>query len=155
MSTDNRTNAYKMELDYALREMLASQVDVGDERGSHGAVSEKTHSEFERAVMTMRRRLLPYAQEPAVKDIWKEEQLEAIPYYCHRVRTVQSGVGHLGMKGSDDTVVEHADIARLNHWCDVMVRIYSKLGFTPEAEHTQQEARGEYSDILENAPESD
>lgn len=155
MSTDNRTNAYKMELDYTLREMLASQVDVLDERGWHGAVSEQTHSEFERTVMTMRRRLLPYAQEPAVKEIWKEEQLEAIPYYCHRVRTVQRGVGHSGIKREDETVVEHADIARLNHWCDVMVRIYSKLGFTPEAEHTQQEARGEYSDILENAPESD
>jgi len=155
MSNENRTNAYKLELDYALREMLASQVDVADERVSHAALSEETQAHFERSVMTMRRRLMPYAREQAVREIWEAASLEAIPYYCHRVRVVQNGVGHFGIKPKDETVVEHADIGQLERWCDVMVQIYSKLGFTPEAEHMQQEAQGEYSDILENAPESD
>lgn len=152
---DSRTTEYKVQLDYALREMLSSQVDVDSERSSYGAVSEDTHAEFERTVMTMRRRLLPYAEEPVVRKIWESENLDLIPYYCHRTHVTEGTRGHYGIKGKDKTVVEHAAIEKLDRWCDVMVQICSKLGFTPEPEDIQQEARGEYTDIFENAPDSD
>ena len=147
MSTEHDGRAYKNELDVALREMLMYQVEVAEERAQSGAVSEETHADFERAVMSMRRRLLPYAAD--VEDFWRQANIDAIPELCANVVHEEQGVGHLGVDRGKKSRVEHAHIEHLEAWSDALVEIYSRLGFTPEAEIGQIEARGDYSDVLD------
>ena len=151
MSNDNRSNAYQRELDLSLQEMLNKQVEVEAERVASGGVSQDSHAQLERAVMTMRRRLLPYANEPNVREMWEQASIESIPRFCAQLKREPAGRNEFGIPEQDDTTTQHAPVEHLEHWCDALVEIYSTLGFTPEAEHTQQQARGEYADILENA----
>ena len=132
MSTEHGGHAYKSELDLALREMLMYQVEAAKERAQTGVVSEETHADLERAVMSMRRRLLPYAAD--VEDFWKQASIDAIPEMCANVVKEEQGVGHFGIDGGTKTRVEHAHIEHLEGWCDALVEIYSRLGFAPEVD---------------------
>ena len=121
-SEQPRTRVYKDEIDVALRDMLDYQ-----------SVDEEIHAGFETAVLTMRRRLLPYAAD--VEDYWHDAQIDAIPHECSTVVTKDGGLpGHFGQSPQDETVVQPAPIHLLDAWSEALVEIYSRLGFAPEVD---------------------
>ena len=147
MSNEHHGRQYKQEIDLALKEMLDYQVEVAQQRVESGTVSEEAHANFERAVMTMRRRLLPYAGD--VEDYWVGANIDAIPQLCAKIVEEEDGVDDFGLERGTQTRVEHAPVDYLEAWSDELLNIYSRLGFSPDVELGQIEARGEYADVLD------
>ena len=125
MSTEHEGRAYKSEIDTALREMVMYQVEVDHERVKNGAVSEETHADFERSVLSMRRRLLPYAAD--VEDFWEQASIDAIPELCANVVHEEPGPNRFGIDRGTETRVQHAPIEMLDAWSDALVKIANEV----------------------------
>lgn len=131
---EHRAKAYKQQLDAAFHNLVAAQEDATQDQLTTGGVSEQTLVGLERSVLTMQRLLRPFITSPDLVENWKEHGLEAIPQVCGQQMVEEHGKGDFGMNRGDTVTVRHAPMWKLDEWGDVLIHIYSELGFAPDIE---------------------
>lgn len=143
MNDEVATNAYRKELDVAFHDLCATHDNVVQERlEQDDGVSLDTIVDFERSVVIMRRRLLPFVKSQRLREIWMEHDLDHIPEVCGRkVESGETRVGHFGMEEEVGTTTEHASVQNLEMWTAAMVQIYSDLGFAPNVDEGQKQTK--------------
>ena len=112
-------------IDTALVDLIEAEKRVTTERVKTGDVSEDTHADFERAVMSTRRRLLPYAED--VEDLWEQASIDKIPEICAKKVSEEPGPNRFGIDRGTETKVQHAPIEMLDAWSDALVKIANEV----------------------------
>lgn len=139
---DRRAKAYKQQLDAAFHNLVAAQEDATQDQLTSGGVSDQSLVGLERSVLTMQRLLRPFITSPDLVETWEQHELDAIPQICGRQVMQEHGDGDFGISPEPTVTVEHAPMWKLDEWADVLIHIYSELGFAPDIEIEDYTASG-------------
>ena len=139
---ERRAKAYKQQLDAAFHNLVAAQEDATQDQLTSGGVSDQALIGLERSVLTMQRLLRPFITSPDLVETWEEHGLDAIPQVCGQQMVESHGKGDFGMAGGETVTVRHAPMWKLDEWGDVLIHIYSELGFAPDIEIEDYTAGG-------------
>ena len=140
---DGRTKAYQKQLEMAFHNLVAAQEDATQDQLTGGGVSDQALIGLERSVVTMQRLLRPFITSPDLQDVWQQHDLDAVPQICGQRVVTEHGDGDFGMAAGDEVSVRHAPMWKLDEWGDVLIHIYTELGFAPDIEIEDYTASGE------------
>ena len=146
---DARKTAYRTELQVEFRRLVQRLDDVTKARVADGdRVSRAELAALEQSVLSMRTQMLPLIQGQKLLELWDEYELDRPPAECAIQQTTTRTHGATGKKITENQT-HHAPLHRLELWAHGLMTVYGELGFAPEREDEQVEARGDYADILD------
>lgn len=147
--TDARKTAYRTELQVEFRRLVQRLDDATKARVTDGdRVSRAELAALEQSVLSMRTQMLPLIQGQKLLELWDEFELDRPPAECAISTTTTGTHGDTGINQTKSQT-HHAPLHRLELWAHGLMTVYAELGFAPEREDEQVEARGDYSDILD------
>ena len=147
--TDARKTAYRTELQVEFRRLVQRLDDATKARVADGdRVSRADLAALEQSVLSMRTQMMPLIQGQTLLELWDEYELDRVPSECAIEQTTTKTHGETGIEITN-TGTLHAPLHRLEKWAHGLMKVYGELGFAPEREAEQVEARGDYSDILD------